>query len=247
MPDRIHGDRIRIDDGQVQRFFSDRARRSETLDPAVAMLYQDSNPELAQSRDRHEKETLLPLLQPTDQDRVLDIGCGLGRWTEALADRVALYVGTDPTAPLIDVARRRNAGRENVAFHVCGAEQVSLEALSQPTGFTTILIAGVLHYLNDDVCEAAFRNALACAADRSRLLVRTPIGIDGRFTLRDVWSEELEHDYSAIYRSRSEYQDIFDSIFLPAGFRLTEDFALYADALNNRAETRQHVFLLQRP
>jgi len=210
------------------------------------MLYQDSNPELAQSRDQHEKETLLPLLDPTEQDRVLDIGCGLGRWTEVLADQVAHYVGTDPIEPLIDLARQRNAGRKNVAFHVCGAEQVSLAALSQTAGFTTILIAGVLHYLNDDVCEAAFRNALACAADESQILVRTPIGIDGRFTLRGIWSDELGHEYSAIYRSRAEYLELFDTIFLGAGFRLTQDFALFADALNNRTETRQHVFLLQR-
>jgi SAM-dependent methyltransferase len=246
MPDRIHGERIRIDDDQVQRFFSDRARRGEKLDPVVAMLYQDSNPALAMSRDLHEKETVLPLLKATDQDRVLDIGCGLGRWTDVLADQVAVYVGTDPIEPLIDMARQRSTGRKNVSFHVCGAEQISLDRLSQSSGFTTILIAGVLHYLNDDVCEAAFRNALACAAETSRVLVRTPIGIEGRFTLRGIWSEELGHKYSAIYRSRAEYLEIFDTIFLGAGFRLTEDFALYTDALSNRTETRQHIFLLER-
>lgn len=246
MPERVHGEKIAIDEGAVKRFFWNRARRSARLDPAVAMLYQDSDPALAHERDRYEKATLLPLTAPAASDRVLDVGCGVGRWTEALADKVAAYLGSDPIAPLVEIAREAHAGRGNVAFHVCGAEEVSLERLSETAGFDIILIAGVLHYLNDTVCEAAFRQALACAAPTCRILIRVPTGIEARFTLNGIWSDELNHEYSAIYRSRPEYRRYFDAIFVPARFRLVEDFPLYPEALSNRAETCQHVFLLRR-
>ena len=246
MPDRVHGKKITIDDREVERFFLSRAQRDRTLGPVVAMLFQDSDPALALARDRYEKTVLLPVIAPTVTDRVLDIGCGLGRWTGDLADKVAYYVGSDPITPLIEVARRKYARRNNVEFHVCGAEEISLERLSETADFTIILVAGVLQYVNDTVCEEAFRRALSCAAQACRISIRVPIGIEGRFTLNGVWSEELDHEYSAIYRSRAEYLGWFDQIFEPTGFSLRREFPLYPEALNNRVETRQHVFLLER-
>ena len=216
------------------------------LDPVVAMLYQDSDPALALARDRHEKAILLPMIAPAPTDRVLDMGCGLGRWTGDLVDRVAHYVGTDPIAPFIEFAQQKHGWRDNVTFHVCGAEEIDLERLSECTPFDIILIAGVLHYLNDAICEDSFERVLRCAAPVCRIVIRVPISTGNRLTLTNEWSQELRHKYSAIYRSRTEYLRWFDAIFTPSRFHLGGDVSLYPDTMNNRTETRQHVFLLQR-
>jgi ubiquinone/menaquinone biosynthesis C-methylase UbiE len=48
--------------------------------------------------------------------RVLEIGCGIGRFQRALADRVAGITGIDIAPRMIEVARRRCAGLANVTL-----------------------------------------------------------------------------------------------------------------------------------
>ncbi|MBV8962875.1 MAG: methyltransferase domain-containing protein [Hyphomicrobiales bacterium] len=53
-------------------------------------------------------------------DRVLlDIGCGIGRFELALASRAGRIDGVDVSAGMLDLARRRCAGHQNVSFHLC--------------------------------------------------------------------------------------------------------------------------------
>ena len=49
-------------------------------------------------------------------ERVIDIGCGCGATTLALADSGASVWGVDISAPMLARARERAAGRDNVAF-----------------------------------------------------------------------------------------------------------------------------------
>ena len=56
--------------------------------------------------------------------RVLDVGCGEGRFCRALSERGAAPVGIDPTPALLDVARTRHPEGEYVE---CGAEAMPFE------------------------------------------------------------------------------------------------------------------------
>ncbi len=49
-------------------------------------------------------------------DRVLELGCGVGRIGRELAPKVAHWEGTDISANMLDVARERLAGHANVGF-----------------------------------------------------------------------------------------------------------------------------------
>src|SRR5687767_9318782 len=72
--------------------------------PHTATMYQD--PTLAEQRDGAEKENILPLLALNKSDRVLDVGCGAGRWAEAVVSIVADYLGIDFSANLLEIARK---------------------------------------------------------------------------------------------------------------------------------------------
>jgi len=64
-------------------------------------------------------------LAPQPGERILDIGCGCGQTTLALAAEVTpggSVVGLDISQPMLEVARRRAAGTDNVAFREADAQ-----------------------------------------------------------------------------------------------------------------------------
>jgi SAM-dependent methyltransferase len=82
-------------------------------------------------------------LQPTRQDRLLDVGCGVGLLTRHLAPFVSTIVGVDFAVRLLDRARRQGSS----ALFAAG----SVIALPFREGaFSKVLMSGVLTYLQDD-------------------------------------------------------------------------------------------------
>ncbi|MBQ7560240.1 MAG: hypothetical protein IJS99_00200, partial [Synergistaceae bacterium] len=80
-----------------------------------------------------------------------------------------------------------------------------------------------------------------------RVCIRNPIALDERLTLKNFYSDELQSDYNAIYRTRGEIMKFFDKTFLPAGFRVTDEgFMFDSPELNNRKETTQYYYILER-
>lgn len=241
---RIVGEKAAIDADAVKDFFTHRAEHAEGRDPVVTVMLQDHAPELTLSRDAHEKEICLSLMHPGEKDSVLDIGCGNGRWGMALRDTVATYVGMDPVESFIDQARDMFSGYENCSFDVADAENFPEKVGDQK--FSMLIIAGVFQYINDALCKVTLENASHCAAPECRILFRVPVGIEERLTLDAFWSEELQCEYSAIYRTEAEYMALFEQTFLKYGFTLLHSAPLYPEELNNRKETRQHIFVLAR-
>ena len=102
-------------------------------------------------------------------------------------------------------------------------------------------------YLNDAQVSSLFAAIAEVSAPRALLLLREPIAVDERLTLVGHYSNELEHDYHAVYRSVPELLALIGPTLLAAGYRLVDQGDVYAeDALNNRAETRQCWFVLER-
>jgi 23S rRNA (uracil1939-C5)-methyltransferase len=101
----------------------------------------------------------LELLQPDPQSRVLDLYCGLGNFTLALARSAGYVVGVEGDAALVDRARhnaRRN-GLANVEFH-------SVD-LSKPTELATGWLRGpYTHVLLDPPRVGAAPEMLAAVA-----------------------------------------------------------------------------------
>jgi SAM-dependent methyltransferase len=74
----------------------------------------------------------------------LDVGCGIGRFERALADRVATITGTDISPQMLKAARQRCAGLANVRFiETSGRDLAPLAAGS----FDAVLAIDVMPYL----------------------------------------------------------------------------------------------------
>jgi len=89
---------------------------------------------------------LIPLLDPHPDDRILDIGCGDGRVTAAIAALVpqGSVHGIDSSADMIAHARSTSASIANLTF-----EQRDALALGYENEFTAIFSNAVLHWIRD--------------------------------------------------------------------------------------------------
>lgn len=98
-------------------------------------------------------------------ERVLDVGCGCGDTSLALADRVGVMgrvIGVDVSAAMLDVARQRADGRDNLTFIEADASRAEL-----PGPFDLLYSRfGVMFF---DQPEAAFRHMRAAMKDDGRL------------------------------------------------------------------------------
>lgn len=79
--------------------------------------------------------------------RVLEIGCGTGKLTEALVARGFRVDAVDPGPNMVEVARRRFAGADDVSFHIGRFENVELPT----THFDAVFSATAFHWVDPAV------------------------------------------------------------------------------------------------
>jgi len=79
--------------------------------------------------------------------RVLEIGCGTGKLTEALLERGLMVDAVDPGANMIGVARRRVHNSDEVRFHLGRFEDVSLPKRE----FDAVFSATAFHWIDPKV------------------------------------------------------------------------------------------------
>jgi ubiquinone/menaquinone biosynthesis C-methylase UbiE len=231
---RVFGGKRAIDYADTLAFFERRAKHAGI----TATMYQQ--PELAYQRDHAEKQAVLATLNVRTVDRVLDIGCGTGRWAEVLAPHVSAYLGIDFSAGLLETARARVP---SAVFQCADISSLDSGALAVAPPFTLFVCSGILTYLNDTDVQRLFSTISRVAGPDSRLYLREPTGKHQRLTLDGYWSEELEAVYSAIYRTRDEYIDLFKNL---SRFELIQEGEPFPRKLQNRTETEQRFFILQR-
>lgn len=91
----------------------------------------------------------------------MDVGCGTGRWSAALAERGSRVWGIDASAEMVELARRRGVN----------AKQASAEALPFKEGwFERALLVLVVHVLDRPRAFAELRRVLS---DDGRLAIAT--------------------------------------------------------------------------
>ncbi len=243
---RIVKNVVSLDRNKIAEFFEQRASRFSKDAPYSSVLYQDKNPDIAIERDRYEKERVTSLLSVNGNTRILDIGCGIGRWAETLATSVKSYTGIDLSPKLIEIAKSRIT-LPNTHFLVGSAEDVARLDVAARGPFDLVVMSGIMIYLNDDELHSCLLSLARSVAAGGEIYMREPLAINDRLTLSEFWSDELNQEYSAIYRSARELDALFSKTLYPAGFEPIQFQLLYADAkLNNRRETAQHFAIARR-
>lgn len=236
-----------IDYSETKLFFKKRAEKFQENNPYSVTMYQDNNAEIVKRRNKKEIEKLLPKLHIEKKSKVLDVACGIGRWADALTDDITEYCGLDFSEELIDIANKRNH-KSKFSYYVGSANEIAqvLEKNGKDL-YNRILIVGILMYLNDVDMISTLEQIQRKCEEKTIICIREPIAIEDRLTLKDFFSEELNDNYNAIYRTREELLESINNIFISRGFEIKEQGFLFDDAaLNNRKETTQYYYILER-
>lgn len=249
--ERIREKKVSLDTAKVKAFFD--ARCQKDLPYLYNYTnYQDNHPALALERDRAEKARIAPLLAAASDALILDIGCGVGRWGDEFAVHLAgngRYVGVDYSEGLLQLAKEHAKERENCEFYCASFQELSAALPQKYRGkvFDRILVNGVLMYVNDEDLPLCISHVKDLLSRGGILYVKESVSYGKRLTLNQMYSEELSHDYSAIYRGIDEYEALWREFF-PAqdGWKIIEHGEVWENALGNRRETTAYFWLVQR-
>ena len=118
------------------------------------------------------------------------------------------------------------------------------EAFTTDKSFDVVFISGLFVYMNDDQAERLTENlAGICGADTT-VLLRDGTGLTRRHEIDNRFSQHLKADYSATYRTASEYEAMFSR----HGFEFCRQENMFDEscALNKYPETRLRIYEIKR-
>lgn len=152
-------------------YWEDRARRFAGEGAGLAAVCAYGMPEFYnRTIDLEQRLALAPWLRVRPGTRVLDLGCGVGRWSRLLAARGAAVTAVDISPTMIAEARRR-ALTDGVADR-CRFEVSDIARLEVEGEFDLVLGVTVLqHILDPGALRAALRRMRSRVAAGGRIVL----------------------------------------------------------------------------
>ena len=196
-----------LDQKKIKQFWDDRAKTYDSLAfESIANLEED--PENLRIKIKLETDKVFNWIGDIHGLRILDLGAGVGQWAFRFIDHGAKSVkAVEYSADLAMIGTREAKARgiNNLDFIVSPAE----EFVSSET-FDIIFISGLFVYMNDDQADKLMLNIKRLFTPDTFIILRDGTGINNRHEINNKLSEHLKTVYSAIYRTRQEYINIFN-------------------------------------
>jgi SAM-dependent methyltransferase len=225
-----------LEQERVRAFWDKQAKKVNKLGmESVANL--EENADLLALKVTCETGVILPALALSQHESVLDLGSGTGQWAFKFARHARTVCGVEFSREMIAIANREAKHRliSNVSFIHQDAQ-----TFVSNSRFDVIFISGLLIYLNDDDLEQLAFNCRKNILPNGRLFIRDGTGIFGRFEINRKYSDDLNSEYSAIYRTADDYISFFQTY----GFKIEKHTDMFADGspLNKWDDTRLRFY-----
>lgn len=177
---RIYGNIEEVDSEKIKKFFNNRAKKDEE---ALLVKTEFSDKENVEKRHKEESELLLNKID-FENKKILEIGCGIGRWAEVFHDKCDSYLGIDYSEDLIEIAKE-NYNYDNCHFQVLSASQLDTTDLLVSAPFDIVIITGVLIYFNDDTIKKMIKDLNSLCASNKTIYIRETLSfLETRLTLK---------------------------------------------------------------
>ena len=213
MQTRVYADKIEIDNNSTKEFWENRANNINNLQ--TVLLGSDKTGIEQNTRNEHEKLIVESVVKQIQNPRILDIGCGIGRWAENLINQFDYYAGVDFSEGFIDYASKKFGNNENIKFYNSSILELDDTILS--SNFNFIICTGVLMYVNDTNLSKFFKTLKQMIVNIYKvydiyiyIYIQESISLmENRLTLNQFESKDLKTNYNAIYRTKQEYEEYF--------------------------------------
>ncbi|HEX3700630.1 MAG TPA: class I SAM-dependent methyltransferase [Phenylobacterium sp.] len=179
----------------------------------------------------------LASLLPKRPERIIDLGCGTGRFSFGLAEAYAAQlIGVDPSEKMLAQARAKPANPE-VSFRTGSAEQVPVES-----GWADLVFMSMVFHHIEGREEAASECARVLSPGGC-VAIRNPTRDRGLHMPLGGWFEGLEAIYEAQMPLLAEIVEPFEAAgFRPLGHKPIRqqthpDWATFVEQVSHRADS----------
>jgi len=183
---------MKIDYKEQEEFWNERAKVKDER-KAVTLV---SSPYFARYIDQNQKREILNAYKVGRDMRVLDLGCGNGRWSIKFAENCAEVVGIDISQKLINVAQKKAKEKNLNNIKFIKGLIINLPQLGKK--FDMVFFGWVLMYLNEKDVENILEKITQYLKEDYAAVV-----LDS-FSLKCRKITKSKKDYSAIYRAPKE-------------------------------------------
>ena len=162
---------------QTEAYWEERGRVAASSE-LEAICYPSAPPLLNRYAAWSQRRTvgrLLRLVEPLDGKRVLDIGCGTGRWSRLVADRGGSVIGVDRSVSMVKEAKRRSP---EITFRRMDA----VALLLPDDGFDLAIAVTVIQHLSYDEQVHALGELARVVRPGGHVLSVDRTGIDSDFS-----------------------------------------------------------------
>lgn len=176
-------------------------------------------------------------LKPSPRLRLLDLGAGHLEWATFFSNDFEKIDAVEYSGGMVEIAEARLTEQKikNVSVHHCAAQD-----FSSKNRYERVLISGLGIYLLDDEFEKLLRVVEKHTESGAKVIYRDGVAKHQEFKLTNHFSQELNAEYSAIYRTAEVLSAAFDDI----GFELIRYETMFPSdsPLNKREETILMIF-----
>ncbi len=159
---------------------------------------------------------LLQSLAPKPNEKILDVGCGMGRLTEVIAERGSEVVGIDISEYAIEQAKERYKGKGNLQFICLNALEMDYESQ-----FDKVLCYHFIEHLTLPDARILLKKIHSALKSEGTLVIGLPID-DGCFLRRAVHFTATRRRYSYLGHLVSFSIRGIEKEIISAGFSIND-------------------------
>jgi len=213
----------------MNNFWSKFSSRKDLSGHSLMNLETDSERSLLKFKE--EKKHLSKVLDLSKFNNLLDLGGGIGIWSDFFLKNDLQVSLVEKELNFIDQARS-SIESKNISFHQCDVNDFNFKKNS----FDIIFISGVTIYLDDLMLDDLVKKMNYALKPGGILIHRDAYSMKTRLVI-NKFSKELNTNYFATYRTLKEYNNL---IVNKHYFKVlySEDMYKFCEKLNKRKETK---------
>ena len=225
-----------IDKTSVADFWESHARSlSNSQKPGLSNL--ETDPNFAEKKINIERTVLSSYVSSDSVGTFLDFGAGYGEWSLFFHKMFKKIIAYEQSATMYDIFLKKVTDNSVKNVEIIKKDVSKVDSIDS---FSVALLSGILIYLPDTDVENILRLLFRASNSRSIIVLRDATGVSGDYSIDGKFSEALQQNYHAFYRSREHYIEIFKA----NGFDLLTDQDMFDEdsELNKWQETRLRIY-----